>query len=224
MEDDPNINELIKLYAEQEGFRVLSARTGTEGLDLALSTPVDCVVLDRMLPEMEGLEVMKAIRQKKSVPIILVTAKSGEIDKVLGLELGADDYVSKPFSPKELIARIKAVLRRSGGAPSVEGGAPTLQHKDLSLNHDNHTLIQGEKLIPLSVIEFQIMEKLMQQPGRVFSRDDLMLSIYNSQAAVYDRTIDAHIKNLRRKLGDKARKPNYIASIHGVGYKLLAQT
>lgn len=217
IEDDPKITDLIRLYCEQDGFRVISSASGAEGLELATKGQPDCVILDRMLPEMEGMEVLKGIRKTSHVPVILVTAKADEMERILGLELGADDYVAKPFSPKELMARVKAVLRRSvTRAPEQE----VIQWKDLVIDPQKMSILQGSKRIECSAMEFKLLQAMANQPGRVFSREELIDLLHDSYAdIVLDRTIDAHVKNLRKKLGDNPKKPTYIQSVFGVGYK-----
>ena len=219
IEDDAKIADLIQLYLAQEEFRCIQAHTGTEGLEHELKVKPDLIILDRMLPEMEGLEVLKKVRAQLDVPVLILSAKSDEIEKIIGLEVGADDYLSKPFSPKELVARVKAILRRSRRAAPQHA---VLHYKDLMLDPEKLLVMQGNKTIDFSALEFKLLYALAQHPGRVFTREQLMGEIYDSSLAlVFDRTIDAHIKKLRKKLGDNPKKPKYIASIFGVGYKLL---
>lgn len=219
VEDDPKITELIRLYLEKEEFRTLSAADGAEGVKLALQVKPDLLILDRMLPEMEGLEVLKKIRTQLDIPVLILSAKSDEIEKIIGLEVGADDYMSKPFSPKELIARVKAILRRTRAAAPQSA---VLHYKDLTLDPEKLLVLQNQKPLALSALEFKLLYTLAQHVGRVFTRDQLMSEIYDSsQSIVFDRTIDAHVKNLRKKLNDPSKKPTYIASVFGVGYKLL---
>ncbi len=218
VEDDPKIADLIELYLQKEDYRTVQAHTGPEGLDLALQVKPALVILDRMLPEMEGLEVLKKIRAQLEMPVLILSAKSDEVEKIIGLEVGADDYLSKPFSPKELVARVKAILRRSRPV-QIENGS--LEYKDLILDGVKMTLLQKGKAVELSVLEFKLLQLLMKHPGQVFSREQLMSELYGSQSLVFDRTIDAHMKNLRKKLKDNPKKPRYIASVFGVGYKLL---
>lgn len=216
IEDDPKIAELIQLYCDQEGFRNIHASSGPEGLELALKVKSDAIILDRMLPGMEGLEVLKQIRASQNTPVLLVTAKADEIERIIGLEMGADDYIAKPFSPKELMARVKAILRRQGHSPSGE----VLHHGPLRLDPARMELTLDDDSIELSVLEFKLIQIFMQAPGQVFSREALMQKIYNSNALVFDRTIDAHIKNLRKKLGDDPKKARFLETVYGAGYKL----
>ncbi|HAU39836.1 TPA: DNA-binding response regulator [Candidatus Peregrinibacteria bacterium] len=217
IEDDHHIADLVKLYCEKEGFRAITAYDGEEGLELTRKTSLACVILDLMLPKKDGMEVLKEIRTEQDTPVIILTAKEEEIEKILGLEIGADDYVTKPFSPKELIARIKAVLRRTNRAVKTQD---TISIKNLLINGSKFEVKKGSKVIELSVLEFKLLQVLASSPGRVFTREQLMASIYDSGSKlVFDRTIDVHIKNLRKKLGDDPKKPDYIESIFGMGYK-----
>lgn len=216
IEDDPKIADLIELYLLKEEYRVLKSENGKEGLELALQIKPALIILDRMLPEMEGLEVLRKLRAKFEIPVLILSAKSDEIERILGLEMGADDYLSKPFSPKELVARVKAILRRQScpdGEPSV------IELKGISLDPEKMSTHVNGKNSDLSVLEFKLLHTLMKHPGRVFSREQLMSELYNSQALVFDRTIDAHVKNLRKKLKDDPKKPKYIESVFGAGYK-----
>lgn len=219
IEDDAKIAELMQLYLQKEEFRTVIAATGTEGLELALKIHPDLVILDRMLPEMEGLEVLRQLRAKANTPVLIVSAKSDEVEKVVGLEVGADDYLSKPFSPKELVARVKAILRRS--QPSERVGLEALRLLDLTLDPEKMSVIQNARPIFLSALEFKLLYTLARHPGRVYSREQLMQEVYESASLVFDRTVDAHVKNIRKKLKDNPKKPRYIASVFGVGYKAI---
>jgi len=217
IEDDPHIADLVKLYCEKEGFRAITTLDGKEGLRLAETIQADCIILDRMLPGMEGLEILKKIRFSSKTPVIFLTAKGEEIEKIIGLELGGDDYVTKPFSPKELMARIKALLRRSNPEVSLE---EKFKINDLTLDGAKFEVKKGGKIIELSALEFKLLQVLASHPGHVFSREKLMENIYESHSKlVFDRTMDVHIKNIRKKLGDDAKKPRYIQSVFGIGYK-----
>lgn len=220
IEDDTNIADLMQLYLNKEGFRTVHAVAGQEGLTLALQIKPDLLILDRMLPEMEGLEVLQQLRTKQNTPVLIVSAKSDEIEKVIGLEVGADDYLSKPFSPKELVARVKAILRRAHPA-ELAHAHELITVQDLTLDPEKMSVTQAGKALTLSALEFKLLSTLARHPGRVFSRDQLMQEVYESSALVFDRTVDAHVKNIRKKLGDPSKKPRYIASVFGVGYKLL---
>ncbi len=222
IEDDIHIAELITLYLQNEGYRIVHLSSGLEGLNVARKAPFDLVILDRMLPEMEGLEVLKELRKTKAIPVLILSAKSDEIEKIIGLELGADDYLSKPFSPKELVARVKALLRRTRPSPFGEPQAARLHGEDLILDQEKWEVRQGKKIIHLSKIEFKILWALLSQAGRVFSREKLMELAYDhTQNMVFDRTIDAHIKNIRKKLKEDSKHPRYIRAVFGVGYQAI---
>jgi DNA-binding response OmpR family regulator len=219
IEDDLKIAELMQLYLEKEDFRVIYAATGTEGLELALKIQPDLLILDRMLPGLEGLEVLRQLRSKFTTPVLIVSAKSDEVEKIVGLEVGADDYLSKPFSPKELVARVKAILRRAQAQP--EDAREKVKLQDLILDPERMAVMQEGKTIPLSALEFKLLYTLVRHPGRVYSREQLMQEVYESASLVFDRTVDAHIKNIRKKLSDNPKNPRYIASVFGVGYKVI---
>jgi DNA-binding response OmpR family regulator len=221
VEDDDKIASLIQLYLEKEHYRVSLARNGTEGITQFRQGNPDLVVLDLMLPEVDGWSVLKAIRNSSSTPVILLTAKSDEFDKVMGLESGADDYLTKPFSPRELLARIKAILRRSSPHKEFENNR-TITYKDLSLDPRKMEVRQNEQVIKFSALEFKLLYFLSLHPGYVFSRTQLMDEIYADQdVLVEERTIDVHIKNIRKKLGDSSKNPHYIESVFSVGYRFL---
>lgn len=220
IEDDLKIAALIRLYAEPEGFRVVHCTNGEEGLNVAETTAPDMVILDRMLPELEGFEILKKIRQKSAVPVLFLTARGEEVEKIVGLELGADDYLTKPFSPKELMARLKAIWRRTHPEP-VEDAQTIVTTNALRLDPSTFTAqIQGKPL-KLSLLEFKLLHTLAGHPERIFSREQLMEALYHTKSLVFDRTIDAHIKNLRKKLKDDPKKPRYIESVFGIGYKFI---
>jgi DNA-binding response OmpR family regulator len=215
IEDDEKIADLVKLYLEKERFGVLVAYDGQEGLTLFQKESPTLIILDLLLPKIDGLTLAKLIRQKNNTPIIMLTAKGEEIDKVVGLELGADDYIVKPFSPKELVARVKAVLRR---AYEVKKSDQLVKVRDLEINQEKFEVKKNGKKITLTRREFNLLLALAKTPGKVFSRSDLLDTVYSVDDEVFDRTIDVHITNLRRKLGDKEQK--LIKTITGVGYKL----
>lgn len=219
IEDDAKIADVIRIYLEKEGYRSVIANDGDSGLELALQLKPDLIILDRMLPGMEGLDVLRNVRKEHNIPILILSAKADEMEKIIGLEVGADDYLSKPFSPKELLARVKAILRRSSDRSTI---SEKLFVGELELDSEKMEVNHAGKLIPLSPLEFKILQCLVKHPGRVFSRKQLMEEAYDSsQNIVFDRTIDAHIKNLRRKLKDNPKKPRIIGSVFGVGYKLI---
>jgi len=218
VEDDQNISDLIKLYCEKEGFRVICVADGEKGLEFVRTIKPDCLILDWMLPGMDGIEVLRSLRDFSTVPVLMVTARCEEFDKVIGLELGADDYITKPFSPKELMARVKAILRRIDMS-SDHNAEENLLLSDLEIDFSRMQVKQAGKSLNLSVLEFKLLSILASLPGKVFSREQLMEKIYDSAALVFDRTIDVHIKNLRKKLGDSPKAARYIESVFGVGYK-----
>jgi DNA-binding response OmpR family regulator len=217
VDDERRMVSLLQSYLEQEGYRVLSAYNGREALDVAHVEKPDLVVLDIMMPEMNGYEFMRAHRAEKNTPIIMLTAKVEDDDKIIGLELGADDYVTKPFKPRELMARVRNVLRRSGGN---EPRGKILKALDITLDHETRDVTVGSRHTDLTPSEFDLLAALMTTPGRVFSRLDLLDVIQGVRYEGYERTIDTHIKNLRAKVEDDPRKPTRIETVYGVGYRL----
>ncbi len=218
VEDDKKISNLIKLYLEKEGFDTSTAFDGEDGLHKAIDDRPDFIIMDLMLPYIDGIEITKKIRHQSDVPILMLTAKSDELDKVLGLEIGADDYLTKPFSLKELIARVKAIMRRINSKDS-DVNSEVLKMKDLVIDRNKFQIKKKNNVIYLSPLEFKIVYFLASHQGRVFTRDQIMKKIYDYNEIVYDRTIDVHIKNIRKKLEDNPKRPVYIESIFGVGYK-----
>ncbi|MGF7184885.1 two-component system OmpR family response regulator [Desulfitispora alkaliphila] len=221
VEDEIKIAEMVKSYMEAEGYQVKAAWDGQEGLELALSWKPDLIVLDIMLPSKSGLDVCKELRSKSQVPIIMLTAKSQEIDKLLGLELGADDYVTKPFSLAELTARVKAVIRRSYGeqATSEVTRKEELVVGDLKVNLEAHQVFLKDKILSLTPTEFKILQTLMSNPGRVYSRLQLVEAILGEVYSGYERSIDTHVSNLRKKVEVDPANPQYILTVFGIGYK-----
>jgi two-component system alkaline phosphatase synthesis response regulator PhoP len=219
VDDDPKIRDLLRLYVEREGHRTLFAADGQAALAAALEKQPDLVLLDVMLPGLDGFEVMRRLRDESDVPVILLTARSGDSDKVIGLDLGADDYVVKPFSPRELMARVRAQLRRH---QPDEQDQPILVSGDLELDPNAvEATLDGHDL-DLTPFEFRLLRGLMRRPGRVFSRDDLIDAIHgDDDPGIFDRTIDVHLGRLRRKLGDDAAEPRFIATVRTVGYKFI---
>ena len=217
VDDDPNVVDLSRLYLERDGFRVLSAQDGLRALELARSERPNLVVLDLMLPRLDGLAVCRTLRQESDVPIIMLTALVEEEDRLAGLELGADDYVTKPFSPRELAARVRAVLRRVEG----ENGGPTaLSAGRIEVDLRRRTAsIAGHKL-QLTPTEFRLLTLLVRDPGRVFSRDLIIERVFGDDFDGFDRTVDAHVSGLRRKLDAAAGGAKRIQTVYGSGYKL----
>jgi len=221
IEDDPGIRSGLEDDFRFEGYEVESAENGTDGLKMGIENAPDLIVLDIMLPGISGLEVCKELRKKNvTVPIIMLTAKSQDIDIVVGLELGADDYVTKPFSPHELRARVKAQLRRSAGALS-NGNHTDLSSGPFILNEKKHQCLFGDQEITLTSIEFNIMKTLILHSGELVKREDLLDAVWGNDVFVTLRSVDTHIANLRRKFGDDAKNPRYIINVRGLGYKLL---
>lgn len=218
VDDDYKIVELVKLYLNRDGYTVLTAYDGIEALRLARESHPDLIVLDIMLPGMDGLEICRTLRAESSVPIILLTAKTTEQDRIVGLDLGADDYVTKPFSPKELAARVRAVFRRTPDE-SLQLGPSELKYGDLTVNFPKHEVCILGKSIELTPVEFKLLGVLIREPNRVFSRSQLIERVLGFDFDGFDRTIDVHILNLRRKLEPDAGRPKFIKTVYGAGYK-----
>lgn len=216
VEDEPGIRKVVRAYLERAGYEVMEAPSGEEGLRLAASRRPSLVILDLMLPGIPGEEVCRRLRHESGVPVIMLTARVHEDDRIAGLGMGADDYVIKPFSPRELVARVKTVLRRAGRP----AGEP-LQRGDLVIDPERHQVRRGREIIPVTPSEFRLLYALAREPGRVFTREELVAKVAGDDFDRYDRTVDAHVKNLRQKLGDSARQPRYIASVYGVGYRFV---
>lgn len=217
VDDDVKTVELVKLYLNRDGYRVLTAYNGNDALQIARESHPDLIVLDLMLPGMNGLDVCRTLRAESDVPIIMLTALTTDDDRLTGLDLGADDYVTKPFSPRELAARVRAVLRRLPG----ERGPEKIEYRDLTLNFLKHEAFLEGKPLNLTPIEFKVLGVLVKEPGRVFSRAQIIEKALGNDFDGFDRTIDVHILKLRRKLEPDSRHPRYIGTIYGAGYKLL---
>ncbi len=217
IDDEPNVREIASAYLERHGFEVRTASDGLAGLRLALETDPALIVLDIMLPKLDGLEVLKRLRLERPIPVLLLSARGDEFDRVLGLELGADDYLTKPFSPRELVARVKAVLRRG----NMEVAGNVLQHGALRLDPLTRSVTLEGHSIDLSTLEFDLLAALLRFPGRVFKRDELIATVWGEDFSGVDRVVDVHISSLRRKLGDDADHPRFVATVRGVGYRLL---
>lgn len=217
VDDEPGVVSLLRDYFTQHGFQASGAGDGVEALQVAREVEPDLIVLDIMMPKMDGPTFLREYRRTSNTPVIMLTARVEETDKVVGLELGADDYVTKPFSPRELVARIRAVLRRSGNAPPAP---PILQVGDLTLDRSTHMVLRAGRRIDLTPTEFEILAVLMMTPGRVFSRMELLEGVQGFAYEGYERTIDVHIKNLRAKLADDAHDPGVIETVYGIGYRL----
>ena len=216
VEDEPAIAQICRDYLERAGFGVTVTSNGADALTLARANPPDLVVLDLGLPKMDGLDVTRSLRKHSDVPIIMLTARIDEADKLIGLELGADDYLTKPFSPKELVARVRAVFRRIDAGPQR---GDVIRAADVVLDVGRMEARVGQRRVELTSTEFQLLAMMMRQPGRVFTRGQLLDVVRGDAVESFDRAIDAHIKNLRRKLEPDSRSPRYLLTVYGVGYK-----
>jgi two-component system OmpR family response regulator len=219
IEDDVVVSDTIALYLQQVGFDVVTARDGVTGLQLATAADASLVVLDLMIPGLTGIEVCRRLRASSTVPIIMLTARASENDRLAGFDAGADDYVPKPFSPREVVARVRALLRRSGGAASA---MPTpIAVGDLEIDLWAKQVRMAGRTVALTATEFRLLASLARHPGRVFTRDELVARAFGPDYEGLDRTVDAHITNLRKKL-EPAQEPRYVLTVHGLGYRLAA--
>ena len=218
VDDDPSIVDLVRLYLEREGYRVLVAYDGLEALELARQQQPDLVVLDLLLPEVDGLDVCRILQTESGVPIIMLTAKTAEEDKLVGLRLGADDYVTKPFSPRELVARVEAVLRRVG--KESPNGPAEVRFADLVVDRRCHEVRMRDEVVDLTPTEFRLLEVLAGEPGRAFTRPELLDRVFGYDFEGFERTVDVHVKNLRKKIEPDPRQPIYLQTVYGVGYKM----
>jgi len=233
VDDEPKIVQLARDYLEHAGFAVVTAADGRAALDAIARAAPDLVILDLGLPEVDGLEVTRRLRRDGEVPIVMLTARDDELDKLLGLELGADDYMTKPFSPRELVARVRAVLRRTdaggaGGAGGVGGaprGAPddeaghVIRAAEVTIDTDRMRVDVAGREVELTPTEFQLLVALARRPGRILTRSQLLDAVHGVAFESYERAIDTHVKNLRRKLEPDPRLPRYVLTVHGVGYR-----
>lgn len=224
VEDEANIVELVKYNLDREGYRTLSANDGRKGLELIKQELPDLVILDLMLPELDGLSVCKQLRadaQTKSIPIIILTAKSEEADRVLGLEMGADDYVTKPFSPRELVARVRAVLRRSGAVDATE--PEIIENGVIRIDLRQHIVkVRGEE-VDLTPKEFDFLKLLLLNPGRAFTREFLLEHLWGYEYFGDTRTVDVHVRRLRQKIENDPANPEYLETVRGVGYRFRGE-
>jgi two-component system alkaline phosphatase synthesis response regulator PhoP len=214
VEDEPLIAGITADYLRQAGFEVVTAATGEQGLAMARAEEPALIVLDLRLPGISGLDVARALRRDSTVPIIMLTARVDESDRLLGLDVGADDYVTKPFSPRELVARVRAVLRRAAPAET-----DVLRIADLTLDVPRMTVARSGEAIELTATEFQLLAAMARHPGRVFTRTQLLDAVRGEEVEAFDRAIDAHVKNIRRKIEIDPRRPRYLLTVYGVGYK-----
>jgi two-component system alkaline phosphatase synthesis response regulator PhoP len=220
VDDDPKIRDVLRLYLEREGHRAIFAADGLEALAASRARRPALVLLDVMLPGLDGFEVCRRLRDESDVPVLLLTARAGDSDKVVGLDMGADDYVVKPFSPRELMARVRAQLRRHA---VTSGDEAILVADGLVLDPNAVEVTLDRRPIETTPFEFRLLHALMGRPGRVFSRDELIAAIHGEEdPGIIDRTIDVHLGRLRRRIGDDAKRPRYIATVRTVGYKFVA--
>jgi DNA-binding response OmpR family regulator len=219
-EDDPKQANLVRIYLEREGYSVLTVRDGRAALEAARTRKPDLLILDVMMPSVDGLDVCRILRAESRVPILLLTARTTEEDMLLGLDLGADDYITKPYSPRELTARTRALLRRAGTSDPTRRGV--LRVGDIEVDPDRFEVRLAGQLIALTAKEFGVLEVLVDEPGRVFTRTQLLERVYGFDSDVLERTVDAHVMNLRRKLEPDPARPRYVVTVHGRGYKLDA--
>ena len=221
VDDEREIVKLVRAYLEQAGFRVATAADGQEGLTVFRHEKPDLVVLDLNLPRIDGLDVCRTIRRESDTPVIMLTARVEEQDRLIGLELGADDYIVKPFSPREVVARVRAVLRRAQPAPATPG---VISAADVTLDLTRHAVSVAGQPVELTPTEFSLLRAMVAEPGRAFSRMELLDAAQGEAYEGYERTIDTHIKNLRGKIETDPKNPRYIVTVYGVGYKFTEET
>jgi two-component system OmpR family response regulator len=217
-DDDAHIREVVRFALERSGHQVVEASDGAEALALFESGSPDLIVLDIVMPEQDGLDVCRAVRQTSDVPILFLSSRDEELDRILGLELGGDDYVTKPFSPRELVARVKAMLRRRSGVPSSPEAGAAIRHGELMLDAEQHKCLWAGNEILLTATEFMLLRSLMVAPQRVYSRSELVERAYGEGQHITDRTVDSHIRRIRRKFSDRDVDP--VETVYGVGYRL----
>ncbi|MCZ6629201.1 MAG: response regulator transcription factor [SAR324 cluster bacterium] len=225
IDDDEELGRLLTDYLGREGYRVHAATNGAQGLTQAGSGAHALVLLDIMLPDMDGFEVLRELRKGSALPVIMLTAKGDEVERIVGLELGADDYLPKPFNPRELLARIKAVLRRSAGTVSerpAEDATGQLRVGELTVDLDGYRVLLRGRELPLTTIEFALLRELVVSAGRVLSRETLLDRVRGREFEVFDRSIDVHVSNIRQKLGDDPKNPRFIKTVRSVGYTFIA--
>jgi DNA-binding response OmpR family regulator len=221
VDDEPRIVELARDYLEHAGFGVITATDGPSALTAVRVRKPDVLVLDLGLPGMDGLDVARTIRRESTLPIIMLTARDDELDRVLGLEIGADDYVTKPFSPRELVARIRAILRR---VDRQDEASDRIEAAGVSIDIARMRVVVGGRTVELTPTEFQLLVALARQPGRIFTRSQLLDAIHGVAFESYERAVDAHVKNLRRKLEDDPSRPRYVLTVYGVGYRFAEES
>jgi len=217
VDDDKKIVELVTLYLKKDGYHVLAAYDGRQALELARRKQPDLIVLDLMLPLVDGMDVCRTLRAESQVPIVMLTGRSTDEDKLVGLDLGADDYVTKPFSPRELMARIRAVLRRTGG--KEEPGPAEVRFGQIVVDFVRHEVRANDQVVNLTPTEFRLLEAMVKQPGRAFSRLELLEQAFGYDHEGFERTVDVHIMNLRKKVEPEPSRPRYIVTVSGLGYR-----
>ena len=220
IDDDPSVQDVVRAYLEKDGYLVWIAGTGDDGLRLAAKVKPALIVLDLMLPDRAGEDVAREIRGRSDVPILMLTAKASEDERVAGLAIGADDYLTKPFSPRELVGRVRAVLRRTQGADTPLVDVVSLDGGAVEIDTARHEVRRAGRTIDLTPNEFKLLTTLARYPGRVYSRFELITQVQGYDYEGYERTIDAHVKNLRKKLEPDPRHPRYVQTVFGVGYRL----
>jgi DNA-binding response OmpR family regulator len=222
VDDDAKTVELVKLYLNRDGYRVITANDGVTALNMARESHPDLIILDLMLPGMSGLDVCRRVREESDIPIVMLTARTTEEDRVTGLDLGADDYVIKPFSPRELAARARAVLRRLPDERRRSGPA-CIQHGDLIIDCQKREVSVGGRVVSLTPTQFDLLTALAREPGRVFSRGELIENALGYDFDGFDRTVDVHVLNLRRKLEPDPENPRYVQTVYGAGYRFIGE-
>ncbi|TKI55686.1 response regulator transcription factor [Brevibacillus antibioticus] len=216
VDDEPQILEILSSYLQKEGYHVLTAQTGKEAIEMATTVSFTCMILDLMLPDLSGEEVCVQIRKESRVPILMLTAKSGEADRVRGLTIGADDYLIKPFSPRELVARVRAVMRRAGDYSTL---SDYVEVGDLTISMNEKRVTKNGVALEVTPNEYRLLTTLVRYPGRTWGREELVREVMGFDFEGYDRTIDTHIKNLRQKIEADPKQPEYIKTVYGLGYR-----
>ncbi|WP_064199652.1 response regulator transcription factor [Brevibacillus brevis] len=216
VDDEPQILEILSSYLQKEGYHVLTAQTGKEAVEMATTISLTCIILDLMLPDLSGEEVCVQIRKESRVPILMLTAKSGEADRIRGLTIGADDYLIKPFSPRELVARVRAVMRRAGDYSTL---SDFVEVGDLTISMNEKRVTKNGVALEVTPNEYRLLTTLVRYPGRTWGREELVREVMGFDFEGYDRTIDTHIKNLRQKIEADPKQPEYIKTVYGLGYR-----
>ncbi|WP_113675357.1 response regulator transcription factor [Vallitalea guaymasensis] len=220
IDDEHGLLEVVEAYLKKDGYEVFTADNGKEGLSLYKNIAPDFIILDLMLPDLSGEKICEIIREESDVPILMLTAKSMEDDKISGLALGADDYLTKPFSPRELVMRVKAILRRTYKKTNINNdNIISFNNKDIIIDKEEHIVKKAGELLNITPNEYEILLLFVRNPNKVFTRSQIIDAALGYEFVGYDRTIDAHIKNLRKKLEDDIKKPGYLLTVYGVGYK-----